>query len=276
MFLSFTLMNGQSMDLSFENCTEPPMYCPLWGFITLSRVQQQSQALVTTAHQGSVAVISRIVTQTNVLNQGTVNVSTPFMLGDLGQLGVPISTKPGKLFGWYMFNGFNLDTAFVRVFMKQGQMLIGSGEVNIFAPTPTYSQFTVNIYYTNSATPDHVLIIMGFKTYNSTLSYFIVDDLNFDVNVDISAVSNQIANHSISLSPNPSSDFCLLNIHIDNELEDAIIEVRNLLGEVIIADEVENYSQYSISTTNFPSGVYFVRLNTRNGFYFEKKLIIVR
>ena len=117
---------------------------------------------------------------------------------------------------------------------------------------------------------------MGFKTYNNTFSYFTVDDLNFDLNVYLSAASIQFANPTISLSPNPSSDFCFVNLHNDFILDRATIELRSLIGEVLIRDEIKEDNQYSIITTNYPSGMYFVRLNTRKGFNCEKKLLIVR
>ncbi|HLV47356.1 MAG TPA: T9SS type A sorting domain-containing protein [Flavobacterium sp.] len=82
----------------------------------------------------------------------------------------------------------------------------------------------------------------------------------------IAASSDKFDKNLVSLYPNPTYDF----IHINTELSISNIEVYNNLGQRIF---VTNYFNDAIDLSNYPAGIYLVRLQTVDGEMAEYKVI---
>lgn len=82
----------------------------------------------------------------------------------------------------------------------------------------------------------------------------------------IAASSDKFDKNLVSLYPNPTYDF----IHINTELSISNIEVYNNLGQRIF---VTNYFNDTIDLSNYPAGIYLVRLQTVDGEMAEYKVI---
>lgn len=68
---------------------------------------------------------------------------------------------------------------------------------------------------------------------------------------------------AISLYPNPTKD--VLNISVPSELGNKTsYEVINYLGQSVVKSNSSN-SNFTVNTSNFASGVYFIKLQTENG-----------
>ena len=66
--------------------------------------------------------------------------------------------------------------------------------------------------------------------------------------------------------PNPSSGI----INFSSDMEDEIIEIFNLNGQIILNKIIDSSNSVEL---DLPSGIYFLRSNTKSGIY-NSKLII--
>lgn len=74
-----------------------------------------------------------------------------------------------------------------------------------------------------------------------------------------SLTSNNFGLDAIAVYPNPTND--ILNISIPSILgNDTMYEVYNSLGQTIIKNQVSQ-NEFTISTSNIASGIYFLKLN---------------
>ncbi len=87
----------------------------------------------------------------------------------------------------------------------------------------------------------------------------------------ISNVNDFISDNTLQISPNPSNG--KFNIFLSNTLEDDfIVEVSNILGIKVFDTQFYSNNQniFSIDISNFPDGVYFVKIKSTNLVYTEK------
>jgi hypothetical protein len=91
----------------------------------------------------------------------------------------------------------------------------------------------------------------------------------------VSAVSQPVETSVFTLSPNPASD--VLRIRID-EQSAAVrrISVRHAAGPVVAVKNVQGGPAHDFDVSGWPSGAYFVTLESESGARFTKKLVVVR
>ena len=75
----------------------------------------------------------------------------------------------------------------------------------------------------------------------------------------------------ININPNPVTDY--LTINLLKKVNDASVEIYNSIGGIIIKETISNTFSKTISTKNFPSGIYFVKLQMQDGNVVVKKII---
>ncbi|WP_196885088.1 T9SS type A sorting domain-containing protein [Aureivirga sp. CE67] len=68
-------------------------------------------------------------------------------------------------------------------------------------------------------------------------------------------------NQKIELYPNPGKNL----IKVESEFELEKLEIFNLLGESIIAEELEQINEYSLKVNELKSGIYFISISTAYG-----------
>ena len=209
------------------------------------------------AYNGSVAVKSSVVypgTTTLTLESGitTGSLATNYYL--------PIFTKPAQLFGHYILNCWN-DTFAVRIWLKSGGSVIGSGSFKTKINSSTYTQFTVNLTYTSVAVPDSFRIDISFNQPGpSTLpassygEYFIVDDLYFDINVGVNEKVEDLEN--LKVYPNPSNNIIRFDVPANKEFK---IEIFNSLGQYV---QTEHFYKCGdpINISRYTSGIYHYKV----------------
>jgi len=76
---------------------------------------------------------------------------------------------------------------------------------------------------------------------------------------------------SVKLFPNPTSEN--LNIQLSQQ-GDIWLELVNVLGKTVFQHDYKATSLIQISTVDFSSGVYFLRISNNQGFSAFKKVII--
>lgn len=86
-------------------------------------------------------------------------------------------------------------------------------------------------------------------------------------------IEEKINSESFSIFPNPSSTTTFLSTSLPNGFEGFHIEIINQIGQVLISKEKVISKSITLQTSNFPAGVYFIKVE--NGVFFTiKKLII--
>src|SRR5690606_8502041 len=141
------------------------------------------------------------------------------LLGQSIKLGRAYSQRPESFIGWYQYDPLNGDSAEFSVKLTkynsatQSSELVGSGSLRITDPASSYTQFTVNINYVSSETPDTiVLVVTSSAGYNlqdlhngagQVGSTLYVDDIGFTFPV---SVENEFISPKVRVYPTQVSD----------------------------------------------------------------------
>ena len=75
---------------------------------------------------------------------------------------------------------------------------------------------------------------------------------------------------SMEIYPNPTES--VATIQLDVEVENAQIEVFDIMGKLVFSDDMNN-NTYMLNVEKFTAGIYQIAVQTENG-YFVKKLIV--
>jgi hypothetical protein len=114
----------------------------------------------------------------------------------------------------------------------------------------------------------------GTIDYNPSygISYYRLKQTDYDGHYEYSEIVSISYNQdgSISIYPNPASDYIrLITQNIDDEIIN--IEIMNIEGQVLIQKEIASAEEIDIS--GLISGVYFLRLQSKDYFKIEKLVI---
>jgi hypothetical protein len=90
-----------------------------------------------------------------------------------------------------------------------------------------------------------------------------------DVVVDWTAAIKQIEAATISIQPNPASDY--VNITLNNT-EQASMKIVDVLGNVVMKETISGTRK--IDVADFKNGVYFIMIETTSGKSISRKLIV--
>jgi len=86
----------------------------------------------------------------------------------------------------------------------------------------------------------------------------------FIVTLDVvSSISDLPLQNAISISPNPNSGSFILSLDFDGKV-DFNASILDPLGKVVKQIDIQN-KNISISENNLPFGVYFIRIEDKNG-----------
>jgi len=72
---------------------------------------------------------------------------------------------------------------------------------------------------------------------------------------------NELVEGTVSVYPNPAN--AILNIESSNEI--STIQIYNMTGSLVFSRDVINSTRFEINNTTFPSGIYFLEVNTTKG-----------
>ncbi len=118
------------------------------------------------------------------------------------------------------------------------------------------------------------------ETYYSKLVFassdYPVDSLHpkLEICLDRNSVGiKDVVNEELSVKffPNPATDKVTIQL---NKQEDIQLELLNVLGETVFQENYTNTNLINISTADFSSGVYFLRISDNQAYKSIKKLII--
>jgi hypothetical protein len=87
---------------------------------------------------------------------------------------------------------------------------------------------------------------------------------------------NENSINEIVISPNPATKNCQIQLPESLKEKTIKIEIKNVLGEILLRDEFRNQSYYSLNTSTFNAGIYFVGIYLEGNLLEEKKVIVER
>ncbi len=79
--------------------------------------------------------------------------------------------------------------------------------------------------------------------------------------------------NEFNVYPNPSSDFITIRVNTEN-LKELSLSLSNALGKTFIQSNIKvPTSEFKIDISKFPTGIYFLQLNSKDGFIGCRKII---
>jgi len=123
-----------------------------------------------------------------------------------------------------------------------------------------------NLSSVNFTVPVTGVYYLGWQCYSATDMYnLFVDDINIS---DVTGVEENNIDINLMIMPNPAKDqFTVLSSE-----NNAVITVTNTLGAVVYSVNA-NSNKVIVNTTEFSSGLYFVKVETENGSSVKKIMI---
>ncbi len=204
-----------------------------------------------------------------LLTLGNVDINTQTVTG-----GIPISTKPLDLHGFYKYTAGNgaenmRVTLTITKWTGTSRITLFNGSFNSPAgqTVTTYTQFTIPITYSPpTIIPDSFNVVIKSSAVNPVIgTRLLIDDLAFTpstVGVEEEAV------FAPSMWPNPANENVFLNLNG----EEYDITVSNMIGQNVLSSKT-NKEVVSIETNQLPVGIYYVNAENKAHRYTMKLLI---
>lgn len=92
----------------------------------------------------------------------------------------------------------------------------------------------------------------------------------FKIEGSVLSVSDVNLNEDLNILPNPASE--IAKVSVNNDLLKSI-EIRDIKGSLIFSEKFGNISEKVITISSFDNGIYFMKVFTKNGSTFVKKLL---
>ncbi|GDX53123.1 hypothetical protein LBMAG27_21700 [Bacteroidota bacterium] len=149
--------------------------------------------------------------------------------------------------------------------IKRVEFFVGSTLVGVDSIAPYYVQWT----------PTQIGIVAVLAKSIDNDGKFTFDDANVVEVISNPLTVNEIENNiDFRISPNPASD--VLDIFLSNIYNtNSIIEVRNILGKLLMAETVYS-GENKMDVSNLVAGIYFITLKPESGKEIVRKIIVCR
>lgn len=176
--------------------------------------------------------------------------------------------RPEKLTGFYKYNPIDGDTCGVILDLFKFNSVtnkrdtIGSALFKSGANLSEWTYFELPINYFSSEIPDSInVIILSSDTSNIKAGSTLWVD-NFWLQGGTENVEDNLFSQSISIFPNPTSNY--LNLEINNlKIDNLSIRIMSTDGKVIYSEIFEKVNGFiSIDISKYSSGNYFVWLKS--------------
>ena len=270
-------LNGNAQIIpngGFEDWSIPPQvsYEEPTNWITLNILNFFGVPVTTEksndAHGGNYAALCKTVEADMDLN-GSVDDTLAGMMtigttnGQDTYDGFPINSRPDSLIAWIKYTPGIGDAYAASVTLTKWdsasgmQNAIASGQVISGATYSNYTRVAIAITYISNEVPDTAKLIFTCSANEPALgSELWVDDLSFTT-ASAAGLEDLDATVSLSMYPNPSNDFLTVS-----STQNTILSVFNTLGELIDSQSIIAGKAYTISTSDYNNGVYFLKTET--------------
>ena len=188
----------------------------------------------------------------------------------------PITGHPTSLCGYYKFMPESGDTMDIHFVLYKNGIQITGGRFLRNTAAPEWTPFQIPISDQNYADADSArIMISSFFSDHILLqgnSALYIDNLSFD-NLISGIDGNQVQNILFTFTPNPASDYVMLNFGKTN-IEKLTIEIYNSTG-TLVRRIFLNQNQQKFDVADLCSGIYIVAFKSNN-FTGKQKLVIQR
>jgi len=187
--------------------------------------------------------------------------------GGYCELGKPFTSRPSELTGYHKYAPVNGDSAAIEVQLKRGGNVIGSGKLPIKSTVANWSEFSVPISYTSTATPDTIIIIFAasadydFTNIDSLMhcrgqinSTLYLDNIEFQYVVGIKEMFDPAV--KVTVYPNPSKE--CVNIQVGKETNGTVIIYDYLSRKV--GEYAINGTQIDVDIQDYAAGSYLINV----------------
>ncbi len=152
--------------------------------------------------------------------------------------------------------------AFVAKYDSNGNFIDAIGAGGSFWNDCVYGICTDNsgnTFVTGNFFSNNTNTYFGSDTLIGTGVYVFVSKIDLNVTTAIKEIKNN--SFKINIYPNPATD--QITIEFNASKQNALIEVRNVLGEILYSEKLKsNTLSQSINVSEFSNGVYFVTLQS--------------
>jgi hypothetical protein len=124
---------------------------------------------------------------------------------------------------------------------------------------------------TNVISPSNNITYTYFLTGTNAEGCTNTASVSVKVNACTSISENSKISDLVSIFPNPSNG--LLNVRFETQLENASLEIRNVLGAVVLRKEVTE-TEIKLDLKNQPNGIYFILIQLDNKTINTHRIII--
>lgn len=208
-----------------------------------------SVKLVSSSIMGGPAVPGMLTTGNLVINFQTQN-------GDI-EGGVPFTDRPLRLKGYFKYSPANNDTASITCWFKKDGNEIGGGEFLISNTVNQWTEFTVDIYFSEPVLPDTMNVLFSTSKSRNNVpagSVLEIDKVSFEgSSVEIEDI---VSGDNFGVYPNPAKDFLNLKFHTEKNRQ---VYIYNSNGSLVYSENISTSSK-RINTCDWQSGVYFIKL----------------
>jgi hypothetical protein len=185
--------------------------------------------------------------------------------------GFPCTLRPASLQGYYKFTGVGGDSATCIVLMTKWNSVTHKRDTINYTKSgngitaAAYTFFNVPLHYINNAEyPDTALMGIGIQGKNGKTAHIgsimYVDALAFNGSVNLGVNELNTESGNVMLYPNPFNNNATLSISPQIKLNNAIVEIYNVLGQTVRTIQNISENNINIEKGNLQSGIYFYRL----------------
>jgi photosystem II stability/assembly factor-like uncharacterized protein len=197
----------------------------------------------------------------------------------------PVSQKHKTINGYYKFQPENGDTALLKIDMYKNGLGIGNLFIIFTESDTVYKPFSDSInYFGSSEIPDSASIVIScINNYEGTIngnSILYIDNLSFDGNrtsdtlVITKINQNAITTKDLHLYPNPANNYVAIELPKNEKV--LSVNIFDMKGTVVYTESIENsYNLKMFNTSDLPTGIFFIRIQTDEVIY-TKKFVISR
>ncbi len=136
-----------------------------------------------------------------------------------------------------------------------------SGPTPLLAPADAWEEVNFDL-----AVYDNQTVYVGIQCVSEDALVFMVDDITIDFFVGTPEIP--VAGNTINVYPNPAAD----HMTISSEKPITEIEIFNYVGQKVFSQVVKN-TTFTMSTTGFSTGVYYVRVKSGDNVITRKVMI---
>lgn len=185
--------------------------------------------------------------------------------------GLPITSKPLYLKGWFKYTPGISDTAQISIGFTNNGADIGGGILKINDTVDVWTQFSIPINYIMGQSPDSFNIVFSTSTLNTNVplgSVLKIDHIYLDYTASNNSTVSEIEKR-VKIYPNPANQYTSIQMDFEGQ---AMLFIFDSNGKRIIEKTIYN-TDNQLDISGLEKGVYFVKIISSERIFTEKLII---